>query len=266
MTLVFQEWMLDGLERQGTEYFYQPIYEVSTGQITKAEILLRIRDGHGGYLDTESIVTEAETLGFIHLLDKAAFLHACLVQSEFYDYGITELAVNLSPAASHDPQLLPEAKRILFETRANPAQLCIELTELSRVADMESFYASVRSLYSLGIKIAIDDFGVSYSGIDRMLNIPFHSIKLDKSLVWSLDGKPLASSLLEDIIHFARRNQLAVVAEGVETEGQAASLASLGCQYLQGYLYGRPMDKESFFKHLKLYSTQDKVWPVLGMR
>lgn len=259
MTLIFQEWMLDSLERQGTEYFYQPIYEVSTGQITKAEILLRVQDGDGGYLDTESIVAEAETLGFIHQLDKAAFLHACLVQAEFYGHGITELAVNLSPAASHDPHLLSEAKRILFETQANPARLCIELTELSNVADMESFYASVRNLYSLGIKIAIDDFGVGYSGIGRMLNIPFHSIKLDKSLVWSLDGKPLASSLLEEIIHFAQRNQLSVVAEGVETEGQAQILTSLGCQYLQGYLYGRPMDKESFFEHLRLYRTQNKV-------
>ena len=238
--------LLRGLSPGETEYFYQPIYDVAQGAITKAEVLLRVADSAGGYFDTEKLITQAEKLGCIYDLDKSAFRHACRVQREFREHGITELGVNLSPAACHDPYLIPEAIRLLRETGGDPSGICVEITEIYKLLDEQVFYAAVQALYKLGLKVAIDDFGTGYSSIKRMLSIPFHTIKLDKSLVWGMDQQPLARSLIGEIIQFARNNGITVVAEGIETAEQACILSGLGCHYLQGYFYSRPVPKKQF--------------------
>lgn len=254
--------LLRGLAPGEMEYFYQPIYDVAQGAVTKAEVLLRVADGAGGYFDTEKLVTEAEKLGCIYDLDKNAFRHACRVQPEFREHGITELGVNLSPAACHDPYLIPEAVRLLKETGGAPGGICVEITEIYKLLDERVFYAAVQALYGLGLKVAIDDFGGGYSSIKRMLSIPFHRIKLDKGLVWGLDKQPLARPLIGEIIQFARNNGLTVVAEGVETAEQACILTGLGCHYLQGYFYSRPVPKEQFLSLLVAQPPAGEKRPV----
>lgn len=241
-----KEMLLRGLAPGEMEYFYQPIYDVAQGAVTKAEVLLRVADGKGGYFDTETLITQAEQLGHICDLDKNAFRHACQVQREFRAHGVTELGVNLSPAACHDPYLIPEAVRLLRETGGDPGGICVEITEIYKLLDEQVFYDAVQALYGLGLKVAIDDFGSGYSSIRRMLSIPFHSLKLDKSLVWGMDKQPLARSLIGEIIQFAQKNGITVVAEGIETAEQACILSGLGCHYLQGYFYSRPVPKEQF--------------------
>lgn len=242
-----QDRLLRGLSPGDMDYFYQPIYDVALGKITKAEVLLRVPDGTGGYFDTEALITAAERLHCVQALDKNAFRHACTVQKEFQEHRITELGVNLSPAACHDPCLIPEAIRLMNETGGCPDAICVEITELYKLKDEQVFYSAVQGLYALGLKVAIDDFGSGYSSIRRMLSIPFHTIKLDKSLVWGMANQPLARSLIGEIIQFASSNGLSVVAEGIETAEQVQVLSSLGCHYLQGYFFSRPVSKQIFF-------------------
>lgn len=249
-----QERLLRGVSPGGTEYFYQPIFDVARGKIAKAEILLRMSDGAGGYFDTETLITAAEKLDRIYDLDRNAFRHACQVQREFRAHGIEELAVNLSPAVCRN-DLLPETVRLLHETGGDPGAICVELTELYTLLDEQVFYSAVQDLYALGLKVAIDDFGSGYSSIRRMLSIPFHTIKLDKSLVWGIERQPLARSLIGELIQFARKNGLTVVAEGVESAEQAQILSDLDCHYLQGYFYGKPMPKQQFFSWIAAQPT-----------
>lgn len=239
--------ILLGVSPGELQYFYQPIFDVARGRITKAEILLRIADGSGAYFDMETLIAAAEKLNCIYDLDKNAFRHACQVQREFCEHGIVELGVNLSPAACQNTCLIPEFVRLLKETGGDPEAICVEITEIYRLIDEQGFYNAVQSLCELGLRIAIDDFGSGYSGIKRVLSIPFHTIKLDKSLIWGLNQQQLAHSLIGAIIHFVRDNDLTVVAEGIETEEQAQILSDLGCHYLQGYYYGKPLPKKQFF-------------------
>lgn len=257
-----QEMLLRGLRPGEMEYFYQPIYDVARGAVTKAEVLLRVADGAGGYFDTEALVTRAETLGRVCGLDKNAFRHACRVQREFRAHGVTELGVNLSPSACQDPRLIPEAVRLLRETGGDPEGICVELTERCELLDERAFCAAVQSLYALGLKVAIDDFGAGYSGLRRMLSIPFHTIKLDKRLVWGMDKQPLARPLIGEIIRFARNNGLTVVAEGIETAEQAGILSGLGCHYLQGYFYGGPVPRVQFLELVDAQSPAGRMRPA----
>lgn len=235
-----------GIPRERITYYYQPIYDVGRGRITKAELLLRVSDGKGGFFPTEKLVSIAERMGKIDEMDKAAFYHACTVQREFARRGVELLEVNLSPAACQNLRLVSEVERILAETGADPQGLCIEITELYKIVKEDRFCASVRRLHELGLHIAVDDFGTGYSSLQRLLKFPFQILKLDKSLIWAMDGQNLAASMVDHVIQFSTETQHMVVAEGVETPEQARQLSEMGCTYLQGYYFGRPMSQEDF--------------------
>lgn len=247
MSLTMDACTLHGLREQDMEYFYQPIYHVGVGAVDKAEVLLRVRNGEGGFFDTEQVVTLAEELGLIDAWDKRTFIHTCKVLPEFHRHGIRQLSVNLSPTACSNPELVPEIRRILAETNTDPSSICIEVTEVAKLINETQFVDAVQELYDLGIHIAIDDFGKGYSNLQRIISIPFHTLKLDKSLVWGMGENSLAEPLVGNMVDFAQRNKISVVAEGIETALQQEKLSDMGCQYLQGYYISPPISQEMLF-------------------
>lgn len=117
----------------------------------------------------------------------------------------------------------------------------MEITEMCKVRNAENFSCMVEQLSSQGIRLALDDFGKGESNLLRLSQIPFQTLKLDKELVWGTERSRMAEDLVEEIIRIAHRHNIQVTAEGIETLDQARTLASWGCDYLQGYLIAPPL-------------------------
>ena len=237
----------------GMECWYQPIYHVGKKRITEVEILLRVSDGDAGFFDTEHYVQQAEQSGDLGQIDWWMFCQACHAFPELNRYGIEKININLSPSTCMEPGLARKVGTALITGGVRPGQICMEVSESAGLPDETSFLQTVRELYDIGISIAIDDFGKGYSGLLRLLRMPFHVIKLDKELVWAMDNQRLAKPRVRNIIDFAGANHFQVTAEGVETIRTARSLAEMGCHYLQGYLISRPLP----FEELLLFLNQE---------
>ena len=134
-----------------------------------------------------------------------------------------------------------------------PARLELEITESILLEETESTLQALQRLKGLGVRIAMDDFGTGYSSLSYLRRFPFDKIKIDRSFVMDIETDPAANRLLESIVQLCKVLGMRTVAEGVETEGQANVLRSLGCDELQGYLYAKPMSA----KALALWAMND---------
>ena len=158
----------------GMECWYQPIYHVGKKRITEVEILLRVSDGDAGFFDTEHYVQQAEQSGDLGQIDWWMFCQACHAFPELNRYGIEKININLSPSTCMEPGLARKVGTALITGGVRPGQICMEVSESAGLPDETSFLQTVRELYDIGISIAIDDFGKGYSGLLRLLRMPFH--------------------------------------------------------------------------------------------
>jgi EAL domain-containing protein (putative c-di-GMP-specific phosphodiesterase class I) len=159
------------------------------------------------------------------------------------------IAVNVSARELRDANFLAES-RALLEPHAADQVLDIEITESLLVEDVEQSIRLLESLRALGCRVAIDDFGTGYSSLNYLVRLPADTIKIDQSFVAQLEHSPDTVGLVTNIIALAHSLGLRVVAEGVETEGQADLLRRLRCDWLQGFLLGEPMSSTEFVARL----------------
>jgi EAL domain-containing protein (putative c-di-GMP-specific phosphodiesterase class I) len=159
---------------------------------------------------------------------------------------VLRIAVNLSGSNLTSPDLVASVARTLEETGFAPANLELELTEGVAIAESAGVVQTLESLKALGLHLAIDDFGTGYSALSRLRVLPFDTLKVDKIFVDELAEATPGSTLAESIIEMARVLGLKVVAEGVETSGQADFLRTHGCDFAQGYLFSRPLEASAF--------------------
>jgi EAL domain-containing protein (putative c-di-GMP-specific phosphodiesterase class I) len=158
------------------------------------------------------------------------------------DQHIT-MSVNMSRRQFERPDLFQQVARVLEETRLDPRSLCLDLTE-AVLADPEVRDGTLRSLHDLGVRLHVDDFGTGYSSLSVLDHAPIDTLKIDRALVRRLDGAQAETVIVRAIASLARELGMDVIAEGVETEGQASYLRSLDCAYGQGNWFSRPLDAE----------------------
>jgi EAL domain-containing protein (putative c-di-GMP-specific phosphodiesterase class I) len=137
-------------------------------------------------------------------------------------------------------------ERILSETGMDPTCLELELTEGAMAVDLDKAISTLKRLKALGLRISIDDFGTGYSSLARLQQLPVDVVKIDKFFVQELETNPTARRIIDAIISLADVLGFEIVAEGIETEGQASILRSTRCHFLQGYLISRPLDAAAF--------------------
>ncbi|RBB01478.1 EAL domain-containing protein, partial [Xanthomonas oryzae] len=157
-------------------------------------------------------------------------------------HGDWRVAVNLSAIQLASPSLLDEVATTLSEFMLAPGQLTLEITETMAMRDAEACLRTLGQLNALGVRIAIDDFGTGYSNLLYLRKLPAHELKIDRSFVQAMDSSAEDIAIVAAVVALAHTMRLQVVAEGVETIAQRNTLERLGCDQLQGYLLGRPMD------------------------
>ncbi len=195
----------------------------------------------------DEFVPIAERSGVINSLGEWILHESCRQVLAWSKAGLPELrvAVNLATAqfkGSDVPRLVADA---LAASGLHPSQLELEITETGVMQDMRNAAEVLRALAGLGVSIAIDDFGTGYSSLSYLRRLPVDKIKIDRSFVSDIAVSEDAASVTRAIVGLAHSLRLAVVAEGVETEAQAAFMRRARCTYAQGYLYGRPMPPDA---------------------
>ena len=247
------------LERDQFHLVYQPIRDTRTGRISAAEALLRWVDAEGESITPDEFIPIAEETGLIVEIGAWVLRTACRRVRTWQLEGRTSfrLSVNISVAQLRDLGVVDMIDQILFESELDPADLELEITESSILDANPNVVAAVGQLTDMGIGFALDDFGTGYSSLSALQRFPIERIKIDRSFVAGVGESAKDEALVSAIVALARRLDRRVVAEGVESETQARFLTGLGCDELQGYLFGRPLSVDAFGTHLEREGKAD---------
>lgn len=196
----------------------------------------------------DSFIPLAERSGMIGPLGKWVLEEACRQMRAWRDagHGDWRVAVNLSATQLASPSLPAEVAATLAAHAIAPGQLTLEITETMAMRDADACLRTLGQLTDLGVRIAIDDFGTGYSNLLYLRKLPAHELKIDRSFVQAMDSGPEDIAIVAAVVALAHTMRLQVVAEGVETPAQRNTLERLGCDQLQGYLLGRPMEPDRF--------------------
>ncbi|MDZ7961640.1 MAG: EAL domain-containing protein [Aulosira sp. DedQUE10] len=245
--LILENSLHSALERQEFEVYYQPQVNITTGEITKIEALLRWRHLELGLIPPEKFIPLAEETGLIIPIGEWVLRTACAQNKAWQDaldLPSLSVAVNLSARQFQQPNLVNIVQQILSETKLNHQYLELEITESIAMKNVEITKRTLKELHDLGVSISIDDFGTGYCSLSYLKNFPIHCLKIDRSFVRDLSDHNNDAAITTAIIALAHGLKLAVVAEGVETEEQRNLLRLLDCELMQGYLFSRPLSAE----------------------
>jgi len=234
-----------GIERDEFVVHFQPLVDLSDGEWTGFEALARWRHPSGQPIGPDFFIPVAEETGLIvplgvQLLDKAIAQSAAWLSR-----GVrAHVGVNVSVVQLSDPTFAAEVERLLAAHELPAELLFMEVTESAVMEKIDTARATLDHLVGLGIPLLIDDFGTGYSSIARLGELPVIGVKIDRAFTARLGSHDSASRIISAIIELAHALDMLVVAEGVETEAAVAELAALGCNFGQGYHFGRPVSAE----------------------
>jgi diguanylate cyclase len=235
------------LERGEFELYYQPKVDARTEKITAAEALIRWHHPTRGMVSPGVFIPIAEQSGLISAMGDWALQDACRQIARWRDMGFRmRVAVNLSMIQLRQPDILERILESVHKYRIDPGQLTCEITESVAMTDTDGTRKTLEAIGKSGIHLSIDDFGTGYSSLAYLRRLPAEEVKIDRSFVMDIDSSEDARAVADAVIRLAHALGKKVVAEGVETQKQADILRGLGCNQLQGYLYGKPMAARDF--------------------
>jgi diguanylate cyclase (GGDEF)-like protein/PAS domain S-box-containing protein len=230
-----------GLDRGEVLVHYQPVVSVRTGQITGFEALARWERPGYGLVQPGDFLPIAEDTGLIVPMGLQVLRLACEQIAQwsggFPDGSSPWVSVNLSAGQVGQTNLVGDVARILAESGADPASLCIEITETLLMQDTPATIETLNRLRDLGVSLAIDDFGTGYSSLSYLRRLPVTVLKIDRSFVLELGLDPQGATIVASVIDLAHALGMECVAEGVENRVHLATLARLGCDEMQGFLF-----------------------------
>jgi diguanylate cyclase (GGDEF)-like protein len=232
--------------------FFQPIFDVMTKRIISYEALIRWRHPERGLLNAAEIIPLAEKSGLIVPIGKWVLTTACRQAKTWQDQGYANIpiAVNISILQTKNTSIYKLVTDALKETGLEPEFLELELTETSYVEITETILNDMRLLKELGVKLAVDDFGVGYSGLGYLRSLPISKLKIDSSFVKDALSDPDDNAITLAIIAIAHQLDLQVIAEGVETIAHFEFLKINQVDAVQGNYLCKPLDAEAFIKYV----------------
>ncbi len=244
------------LQQTSFEVHYQPIYSQKEKRIVAAEALLRMHDDEMGYVSPEEFIPIAEKNGKIITIGHVVLESVCqfLQQTNIEDYGIHYIEVNLSTLECMQEDLPQEIEEIMSRYQVDPSQINLEITETALAQKQEILAENMDKINDMGVTFSLDDYGTGYSTMTYMMTLPFKIVKIDKSILWSSFENERAMIGLRASIQMIREMNMEIVVEGVESEGMAKRLESLGCDYQQGFYYSRPLPVDAFLEFLRKYN------------
>jgi diguanylate cyclase len=230
-------------EENGLMLYYQPIFELKTGRVTKLEALIRWQHPSHGLLTPDRFIAIAESNGLIAELDNWVLRRACRDLGELSSHGCEELKIawNCSPLNLAREELADEIEHALRSAGVAPERLELEVTENALMGNIANTLVLLRQIRALGVSLSIDDFGTGYSSLAYLKRLPLNTLKIDRSFILDIPKATADMEIVQAIIVMAHTLHLQVVTEGVESLEQYEFLERSGCDFIQGYLLSRPV-------------------------
>ena len=246
--------------------YYQPQYNHSNGMLVGAEALVRWQHPEKGLLSPFYFVPACEESGFITAIDLAIFEKVCEFQKKCLDgrHAMVPVSVNVSRKDLFVPDFAGQLETIRKKYDVPVKYLRVELTESAAECGVERVIAFINKLHEYGYIVEMDDFGSGYSCLNVLKDVDFDVIKLDMRFIsGSLDGGR-AGTIVSSVVRMCQWLGLPVIAEGVENVQQADFMRSIGCEYIQGYLFSRPVSEDNFLEKLRS-SVVGNIVPQLSL-
>ncbi|WP_194437661.1 bifunctional diguanylate cyclase/phosphodiesterase [Vibrio fluminensis] len=242
-----ESYLLQAVRSEDLLLYFQPKVSPKTHRWTGAEALLRWRHPLLGDISNESLIKIAEKNGLIfevgNFVLRSAIAKASEWSQKIRDFKI---AVNISAVQLRDKHFAEQIEDLLTAYQLPPEYLELEVTESTLIADEQVAQKTLLALHQLGVTLSLDDFGTGYSSFDYLKKYPFDAIKVDKSFIKQIDSSEHDKTIVQSIIKIAKKLELAITVEGIETSEHEAFIINEGCEFGQGFFYGRPMPCDEF--------------------
>ncbi len=246
--LLLESGLRKALDNEELVVFYQPLLDLKNKKLIGMEALLRWRHPEKGMISPGDFIPLAEETGLIEPIGEWVLRAACTQNKQWQDEGYppVKVSVNMSGRQFAKKNIAEMIGNILEETGLNPEYLGIEITESVIMQDVKSTISKLKQLQDMGITLSIDDFGTGYSSLSYLKLFPIDNLKIDRSFVFNITSDSTDAAIAASVILLAHSMDLKVVAEGVETEEQLEVLHEQGCDYVQGFLFSKPLAAEEF--------------------
>lgn len=241
------------------ELYYQPVYDCKRREFRSAEGLIRLRDENGGLVSPGEFIPLAEGAGLMGEISRQVLEKAVLFLERHPAGLLEQLSVNLSAGELEDGRFLDWAWKLLEHHRVLAKRLRIELTERVRPASPGKLQEAMEWLADAGIGFYLDDFGVGYSNLERMLSLPFEAVKLDASLTAGIRQDERKYRSIRHMVGMLHEAGFLVVAEGIENGEEAGKAKELFVDRIQGFYYARPMPENRFLEFMKAEETKEEA-------
>ncbi len=260
--LALESGLRRSLERNEFVLFYQAKVETKTGRITGAEALVRWQHPELGLVSPVHFIPLAEESGLIVPLSQWVLKEALSQNRRWQQLGLPtmRIAVNLSARQFVDENLLTDTVKALQDSGVDPSLLELEITESMMMYNTDKTIQMLAELRRMGIRIAIDDFGIGYSSLSHLKQFPIDIIKIDRSFIKDIPGDKADEAITDAIIAMSKSLKIKVVAEGVETVDQLQFLRMRGCDEIQGYFFSRPVPAADFARLLTENIASPRVY------
>ncbi len=251
------------LEENNLYFVLQPQYNTKTKKIRGFETLARMKDEYGNIISPASFIPLAEKTGLITSIDNLVIRNSMFFLKNILDITNEKLMLSVNISVLHllNKGFLDEIQQILNETNFPPSQLEIEITESVFISSMSKAIDTLNELKKIGVCIALDDFGTGYSSLSYLSKLPIDLLKIDKSFIDELLVSESGRNYVAAIISIGHIMNFSVISEGVENQKQLDILDSLGSDYMQGYLWGKPMLPKDAVKLLGI--SDELIKPTL---
>lgn len=243
----------EALKNDGLYVVYQPIFSVENNRYTTAEALVRLKATEDGYIGPDEFIPVAEKNGLILQIGEFVFRKVCdlIISEKIWEKGIDYIHVNLSVVQCMQEKLYNQLFKIMDEYDLDYKYINLEVTETTAIASSDMLKVNMEKMIDKKINFSLDDFGSGFSNMSTLVEYPFHTIKIDKVIIDSAFKDEKAKTILRNTIKMIKQLKMEIVAEGVESEEQVNELKEMGCNYIQGYYYSKPLAKEDFMGLLR---------------
>ncbi|MEE4254045.1 MAG: EAL domain-containing protein [Desulfuromusa sp.] len=246
-SLLLENLLREALQKKQFLLYYQPQYELKTGQLVGFEALIRWKHPDLGLVSPLDFIPMAEESGLIVPIGEWVLYTACKQMKKIQEQWKLPLsmAVNLSPRQFLHSSLVQTVAEVLYRTKLKPRFLELEITESMVMGDIDQSISKMNEFKKMGVQLAIDDFGTGYSSLEYLKKFPISKLKIDQSFVRELGQDANGTAIVNSVIALGKSMQLEVIAEGIETVEQLDLLGKEGCDQGQGYLFSKPLPVEA---------------------
>ena len=244
--------ILEAMEKDWVEVFYQPIYSTKEQRFTSAEALVRIRDAEEKIVPPGVFIDVAEQNGMILKLGEMVFEKVCrfVKEHDIKQYGLHYIEINLSVVQCSYEQLAEDYIRIMEKYQVPSDFINLEITESASMEAKRILLSNMKSLMDYGVKFSLDDFGTGQSNLNYIVDMPVDIVKFDKDMINAYFENGKAKYVMDAAMHMVHGMDLEIVSEGIETKEQYETMEELGISYIQGYYFSKPLSERQFLEFM----------------